>query len=184
MKILTQAMFAAFLVTAVGCGSSTAPTMTLGTYNQQGYNGGTTGTYPGNGIPVPGGTKTMIVLLQGPASTSSNKVFSQTYQVLANDQIYVNAMNVPVMGMGNLGYNQLQLSHLNVMVNGTSLGNAPYGQYTVSTPGTLTLSFDTMGLIGNGWSYSYFQMNFGSGGVAIGRCTSTAGASMPCPPGY
>ncbi|NDF16264.1 hypothetical protein EB061_13270, partial [bacterium] len=132
---------------------------------------------------IPGGTKTLIPVFPNYyAASGSNKVINLSFQVQAGDQINVNAVNTVVYGQGTLGSNQLSMSSIQVGVNGQQIGRGIYGQFTSPQAGALSISFDTQALIGNGWSYSYYQIYFPSnGGVTIGRCVNTSGQPMNCP---
>ncbi len=173
-------------VMVTGCGSSQAPVIGSGTgYNNPYYNPSNGNQTGYNTYSVPGGTKQIIPVVSGSAYSGSDKVIQQAVSVAVNDQINVYAMGAMVTGRGSLGYNQGQLTSFTVSLNGAVLGNSPTGQYTAQTAGTLGLSFGWNALIGSGWTYSTFQVDFPmNGGIWIGRCTNTSGQSMVCPPGY
>ncbi|MBU6154964.1 MAG: hypothetical protein KGP28_11730 [Bdellovibrionales bacterium] len=189
MKFVKPVLLMALLSAMVGCGTSQAPAVNLGTgqypyTNNPWPNNWTGGNQTGGwtyGIPG-GGTKTVIPVISYYGYAGSNKQFMVYPSVQPGDQVEVAASGAQVGAQGLFGSsNMLWLTQLKVTLNGSLLGSAPNGRYNVTQSGTLAISFEANGLSGLFGNNAQYVVAFPYGGVWINRCLDSNGQAVQCP---
>ncbi len=185
MKFIKPVLLMALLSSMVGCGTSQAPAVNLGTgqfpYTNTNWTGGNqTGgwTY---GIPG-GGTKSIIPVISYYGYANSSKQFMVSPTVQAMDQVEVAASGAQVTAQGLFGSsNMIWVTQLKVTLNGSLIGASTHGKYNVTQAGTLGLSFEANGLTGLFGNNAQYMVSFPYGGVWINRCKDSGGQPIQCP---
>jgi hypothetical protein len=185
MKFLNPVVLLALVSAIVGCGTSQAPAVNLGTgqypyTNTNWTNGNQTGgwTY---GIPG-GGTKSIIPVISYYGYANSSKQFMISPSVQPMDQVEVQASGGQVYAQGLFGStNMIGVTQLKVSLNGSMLGASTYAKYNITQAGTLALSFEGNGLSGLFGNNAQYTVAFPYGGVWINRCQDSSGQAIQCP---
>jgi hypothetical protein len=190
MKFLNPVLLLALVSAIVGCGTSQAPAVNLGTgqyaYTNTNWTGGSPsgGNQSGGwtyGIPG-GGTKSIIPVISYYGYANSSKQFMVSPTVQPMDQVEVAASGAQVTAQGLFGSsNMIWVTQLKVTLNGALIGASTYGKYNVTQAGTLGLSFEANGLSGLFGNNAQYMVSFPYGGVWINRCQDTSGQPIQCP---
>lgn len=188
MKFIKPVVLMALLTSMVGCGTSQAPAINLGSgqypYTNNQWNNWPNGTQTGGwtyGIPG-GGTKQIIPVISYYGYANSSRQFMVSPSVQPLDQVEVQASGGQVYAQGLFGStNMIGVTQLKVSLNGSMLGASTYAKYNITQAGTLALSFEGNGLSGLFGNNAQYTVAFPYGGVWINRCQDQSGQSIQCP---